>query len=154
MPELMTKTNCKKIKKIKIKLKKKKSRNSKKYSSIEFWQDDFSAFFPYFFIFSPSLGALQVTDTLSPTTQKWFFTTQFHFFRLSLNFGSLLVLQKRSFWKSKPRSLTTSTRRTNFSDLNFDNHQIAGRVGKSNFSHSTIVECRCPPLYYNTFRQF
>ena len=69
------------------------------------------------------------------------------FFGLSLNFRSLLLLQNRSFWKSKPRSLTASTSRINFSGQIFDNHQIAGRVGKSNFSHSIIVVYRWSPLY-------
>ena len=47
--------------------------------------------------------------------------------------------------------MTASTSRINFSGQIFDNHQIAGRVGKSNFYHSIIVEYRWSPLYtYST----
>ena len=107
----------------------------------------FCIFLHIFSYFGPHLSHCHHSAAAKLPLKIDFSSLNIIFFCLSLNFGSLLLLQKWSFWKSKPRSLTARTRRTNFSGQNFDNYQIAGRVAKSNFSHSIIVEYRWSPLY-------
>ena len=82
-----------------------------------------------------------------PPLKIEFSPLNFIFFSLSLNFESLKLLQKGSFRKSKPISMTVSVRTTKLSDQNFENRPVAKLVGKSNFSHSIIAASRCPPLY-------